>query len=74
MLDTETMEALGELKTMAAKNGLDIDVDRMLKDMGYANRILTEMSNTLDQKQGLIVLYVMKQLCLYDASEGMSEG
>lgn len=73
MLNPETLELLGRLKMMGEKNGVDIDPTRMAQDMGYANQILIEMGSTFDQEQGWVVLQLMQQLCLYDATEGMSE-
>ena len=74
MLNPETLELLGKLKKMGEKNGVDIDLTRMAQDMGYANQILIEMGSTFDQEQGWVVLQLMHQLCLYDGTEGMSEG
>lgn len=73
MLNPETVGLLGKLKKMGEKNGVDIDPTRMAQDMGYANQILIEMGSTFDQEQGWVVLQLMQQLCLYDATEGMSE-
>jgi hypothetical protein len=74
MLDPETLELLDKLKIMGEKFGVHIEPDRMAWDLGYANQILLEMGNTPDQEQGWVVLQLMQRLCLYDASEGVSEG
>ncbi len=73
MADPVTEELLDKLKTMAASSGIEIDSNRMTRDMGYANEILMEMCNTHDQVQGLIVMQLLKQLGLMDLSDGMSE-
>jgi len=74
MLDPETTELLNKLKIAGEKIGVQIDLARMSLDMGYANQILLEMGNTFDQEQGWIVLQLMQRLCLFDATDGMSEG
>lgn len=73
MLDPATLKLIDKLKIMGEKFGVHIEPDRMSRDMGYANQILLEMGNTHDQEQGWVVLQLMQQLCLYDASEGVSE-
>ena len=73
MLDPVTVKLLGKLKIMAKKSGMDIDLMRMAEDMGYANQMLTELGDTHDPEQGLVVLKLMKQLCLIDMSDGMGE-
>lgn len=73
MADPVTEALLDKLKTMAASNGIEIDSNRMTRDMGYANQMLMELGNTHDQVQGLVVMQLLKQLGLQDWSDGMSE-
>ncbi len=73
MLDPVTVKLLEKLKTMAKKRNVEVDLQRMEADMGYANQMLTELGNTLDPEQGLVVLQLMQQLCLIDMSDGMGE-
>ena len=73
MADPETIALLDKLKTMAANNGIEIDSDRMIRDMDYASQVLLDMGDTHDQIQGLVVMQLLKQLGLQDWSDGMSE-
>jgi hypothetical protein len=73
MPDPVTEELLGKLKIMAEKNGVELDSNRMITDMGYAYQMLMELGNTHDQMQGLVVMQMLKHLGLLDLSDGMSE-
>ena len=73
MADPVTQELLDKLKIMAEKSGVEIDTNRMTKDMGYANEMLMSLGDTHDQMQGLVVMQLLKQLGLLDLSDGMSE-
>lgn len=73
MPDPELAELFDKLKTMGGRIGIEIDTVRLAQDMGYASHILTEMGNTSDPEQGLVVLHLLQQLCLSDMSDGMGE-
>lgn len=73
MPDPVTEELLGKLKIMAHRSGVEIDLNRMTSDMGYAYQMLMELGNTHDQVQGLVVMQMLKHFGLLDLSDGMPE-